>query len=659
MTHPPVTQACPNCQRVHDVSVFVSGQKLTCQCGIRFEVQRRDVSNPKVRLSQLQTKHTPTVNERSHPSPRTDEENSGLELTLTPSPKSAGATVAADVAAPPVPDVPGYELIVLLGRGGMGEVWKAKQLSLGRLVALKFLPSKFSGDAEFVARFEKEASALASLSHPQVVQIIDKGQVGQTYFFAMELINGISLREMLQNRSLSLKDALRIGAQIARGIDYAHEQNVIHRDLKPDNVLVDPRGHVKIADFGLAGMKGNEKNIALTATSVAMGTVNYMAPEQRRDAKHVDHRADLYSLGVMLYEMLTQELPIGRFRMPAELIAGLDPSVDALIGQLLENEPDARPKRAMDAALVLEAAVMHTASPTPFFDKKSNSKLSPAPSLVQPAHSGWKVAAVVFGALLATSVAVKMWPVGASQTLDGLPRGPAWYEDTEDELFSNLTVTDDGTQFDFSPSIPDAGEEFNVHSGYWTFDNGTLWAMQYGDLTDHSDSSAALIPRAYVAHRYFSADDFEAEVDMDLSPLPDEFPQIGNDAQQFGELALRIKDLQVSVFAVPKDGMRLTWRYFTPDGQEVVGGSDQEVKDMVQDEMRVPAGKFRVKLSMHRQKNGTTMIEVFVNQTRLTRKTLSGLSGRVGKVAVGCRNLSCRFDDLVVRGRPMPQPKRQ
>jgi serine/threonine protein kinase len=213
--------------------------------------------------------------------------------------------------------VPGYKLEALVGKGGMGEVHKATQLSLGRTVAVKLLSGELAKDPAFVARFEKEAAALAALSHPHIVSIVDKGRANQTYFLVMEYVDGPSLREVMRSPLLDSGSALKMGLEICRAIDYAHSRGVFHRDLKPENILFDEQagGIPKVSDFGLAGfLEGSqESKFNVTETHVAMGTAAYMAPEQRVDAKTADQRADIYSLGVILYELLVGELPLGNF----------------------------------------------------------------------------------------------------------------------------------------------------------------------------------------------------------------------------------------------------------------------------------------------------------------------------------------------------------
>lgn len=614
-----------------------------CACGIRFEVRRTDVRPPG--NTTLNAKAPKDGSSASVVGP-----NGSIEVNLASSSAALEHTITSSntvKAVPPLsrPEVPGYVLEELLGRGGMGEVWKARQVSLDRQVAVKVLPAKFANDPEFVARFEKETKALAALSHPNIVQIIDRGKAGQHYFFAMELIAGVTLRERLQGR-LTTREALKIGAQIARAIDYAHEQHIVHRDLKPENILVDARGHVKIADFGLAGMQGHESNLSLTATAVAMGTVNYMAPEQRRDAKHVDHRADLYSLGVLLYEMLTSELPLGRFKLPTQKMPGLDIRVDEVVGQLLETEPDARPKRALDVAVVLEELAPSGGSSAP-----KAATLAPNSgwaSGVQHPAGGWRVGVFVLLALFTVGLVVKLWPESKVSTV------PAWYDDSEDEFFSTVSTDHNTLTFDFDEASPDAGEEFNTHTGVWALKNGQLEAIQYGDPreADH------LVPRAYVAHRYFPSDDFEASVSVELEPLPPEFPsQEAEKTQRFAELAFRIKDLQVSVFAIPGTDMRLGWRYFTKDGEEHSGNSTRDqVDELIEDAFFVPKGEFRMSLKLQGLKNGDVNVQAFVNNKRFARKVLPGFAGQVGKLALGCRNLVCRFDDLKATGRVMDQP---
>lgn len=643
-------QTCPNCGRSHDVSVYVSGQKILCGCGIRFEVKRHDVTLNERRSKAAEAAGEPPAQPDAEPA-------AALPFdATTPSRSAQGApehevglrTQLKNAGAPP--EVPGYVLEELLGRGGMGEVWRATQLSLGRTVALKLLPERFASDPEFVRRFEKEATALAVLSHPNIVQIIDRGKAGPHYYFVMELVPGTNLREMLNGGRLPLRDALRIGAQVAKAIDAAHDQGVIHRDLKPENVLVDPRGHVKIADFGLAGIRDQQKNIALTATAVAMGTVNYMAPEQRRDAKNVDHRADLYSLGVLLYEVLTHELPLGRFKVPSHHSPGLDPRVDELVCQLLETDPTARPKRAGVAAELFEQLVFSSASGAP---ASQPPLLSTAPpGAVQVGVPAWKVGVVVLLVLLAVGLGLKLLPRGGPPAP---AHAPGWYGDTDDELFSTFDEKDGRLVLRFDSIAPDAGEELNAHSGHWTLEDGALSVVQYGEAQD-TELHPTLKPRTYVAHRYFSADSVDLEALMTVKPLPAEFPLLAPEAQRFGELAFRIKDLQVSVFAIPGVGMRLLWRYFTPDGREFVGNSAQDLKDLVEDEMAVPTGQFKVRLKLERLKGGDVSAEAFVNGARFARKSLPGLAGQVGKVAFGCRNAACTFDDVAASGKATPRP---
>jgi len=326
MSHLERQQSCPNCFRRHDVSLYVSGQKIVCICGIRFEVVHTEM---KVGLDK------PAL--------------SNLKAFSPPS------TVDTRVAPLVPPNVPGYVLKELIGCGGMGEVWRAQQISLKRQVAIKLLPSAFSSAPEFVGRFEKEASALARLSHPHIVQVIDKGVAEDRYYIVMEYMSGQSLREKVSSGRLSFQEAIQLMSVISRAVDYMHTQSVIHRDLKPENILLDAMGNIKVADFGLAGIQGGAEEFALTATAVAMGSVNYMAPEQRKDAKHVDHRADIYALGVIFYEMLTGELPVGRFKMPSETDCRFPRGLDGIVLGMLQADPNARPSRASWIADELEA----------------------------------------------------------------------------------------------------------------------------------------------------------------------------------------------------------------------------------------------------------------------------------------------------------------
>ncbi len=253
----------------------------------------------------------------------------------------------AQAEPPPTPAelaplFPQYEVVELIGRGGMGAVYKARQRGLDRMAAIKILPTEASSDPAFAERFTREARALARLSHAGIVNIYDSGQSGGLYYFVMEYVDGANLRQLIRARSASPTEALGIVAQVCEALQYAHEEGVVHRDIKPENILVDKRGRVKIADFGLAKLLGVQVgDVTLTNTHQAMGTPHYMAPEQWETPLGVDHRADLYALGVVFYELLTGELPLGRFALPSQK-AAVDIKVDEVVLKTLAKEPALR-----------------------------------------------------------------------------------------------------------------------------------------------------------------------------------------------------------------------------------------------------------------------------------------------------------------------------
>jgi predicted Ser/Thr protein kinase len=278
-------------------------------------------------------------------------------------------TTIARVRAGDTSLVPGYRLEELIARGGMGEVYRGIQLSLGRPVAIKLLPEQLAKEEAFVARFEKEAAALASLSHPNIVSIVDKGHAASIYYLVMEYVDGPSLREVATSKALEPPDLLRVLLAVARAIDYAHGRGIIHRDLKPENVIFDDQaGSIpKVSDFGLASFMNGEAagKFAMTDTNVAMGTVAYMAPEQGADARKVDGRADVYSMGVMLYELLVGDLPRGQFDPPSTRRPGVPREVDAIVARCLKPNPEDRYASMAELVAALEPLVPPTSTTGP------------------------------------------------------------------------------------------------------------------------------------------------------------------------------------------------------------------------------------------------------------------------------------------------------
>ena len=241
---------------------------------------------------------------------------------------------------------PELEIVELLGAGGMGAVYKARQKGLDRFVALKILPEEFGHDVKFALRFTREARTLARLNHPNIVSVFEFGNVEDIYYFLMEFVDGSTLRDVVRAGQLDPEHALAIVPKLCDALQYAHDQAVVHRDIKPENILMAKDGAVKIADFGLSRIIANENQAtvaqtALTQANQVLGTPRYMAPEQLEGSHRVDHRADIYSLGVVFYEMLTGELLIGRFEAPSQKVQ-IDVRLDEVVLRTLEKEPQRR-----------------------------------------------------------------------------------------------------------------------------------------------------------------------------------------------------------------------------------------------------------------------------------------------------------------------------
>jgi tRNA A-37 threonylcarbamoyl transferase component Bud32 len=261
--------------------------------------------------------------------------------TNAEAPQSKGALT------PTVPEVaahfPELEILELIGVGGMGVVFKARQPKLDRLVALKILSRELAGDPAFAERFDREARVLARLNHPNIVTVFDCGMAGPFAYLMMEFVDGVNLRQAMQTGRFKPAEALALVQDVCGALKFAHEKDILHRDIKPENILIDSRGHVKIADFGIAKLVGDNEhdNVTLTQEGALLGSPRYMAPEQFHSPGDVDQRADIYSLGVVLYELLTGELPMGRFAPPSKKSA-VDARIDEIVMRTLERERELR-----------------------------------------------------------------------------------------------------------------------------------------------------------------------------------------------------------------------------------------------------------------------------------------------------------------------------
>jgi serine/threonine protein kinase len=272
---------------------------------------------------------------------------------------------------------PQWEILELIGKGGMGAVYKARQKQLDRIVALKILPPDISSDPAFAERFTREARALAKLNHPNIVTLYEFGETGGQFYFLMEFVDGVNLRQLLNNSRLSPREALAIVPQICDALQFAHDHGIVHRDIKPENILLDRRGRVKVADFGLAKIIGAETadtpapgqpavagSTVLTDAGKVMGTPPYMSPEQKENPGDVDHRADIYALGVVFYQMLTGELPGKKIEPPSRKVQ-LDVRLDEIVLRALEKKPEMRFQQASVLKTEVETLTAEPQKPNP------------------------------------------------------------------------------------------------------------------------------------------------------------------------------------------------------------------------------------------------------------------------------------------------------
>jgi len=289
--------------------------------------------------------------------------------------------------------LPQYEIVKMLGRGGMGAVYMGRQTALDRPVAIKILSAQLEeSDMGFTERFKNEARAMGKLNHPAVVAVYEFGQhEGGLLYIVMEYVDGTDVARMIaKSGRLHTEHAMAITAHVCDALSYAHERGIIHRDIKPANIMVGYDGAVKVADFGLAKVSVGGQTLGLTQSGMAMGTMHYMAPEALMLGTSVDHRADIYAVGVMLYQMLTGKLPQGMFKLPSLLVPGLDPRYDAIVRKALMEDREVRYQNIRDMRAELDSILTQPVMKVEPAASAADAKAAALPTGARPQRPGGK-----------------------------------------------------------------------------------------------------------------------------------------------------------------------------------------------------------------------------------------------------------------------------
>ena len=335
-----------------------------------------------------------------------------------------------------------HEVLSALGKGGMGEVWRARDSKLGREVAIKTLPAEFASDGDRLARFEREARLLASLNHPNIASIYGLEEFAGTRFIVLELIEGETLADVVRRKPVPVEDALKLAIQIAAAVEAAHEKGVVHRDLKPSNIKITPEGKVKVLDFGLAkALQTHEQDVsnsptlsmAGTAHGIILGTAAYMSPEQARGMA-IDGRTDVWAFGCVLYEMLTGRQAF-RGDMVSDILASvlardpdltpfdtrLHPRLKEILQRCLEKDPKRRWQAIGDVRIDLERLLA------------TGEVLAPATTgVLSPKAKLWMVLPWVAAAVFAAASAA--WVLKPAATRDPRPIGRFEYATAGDTI---------------------------------------------------------------------------------------------------------------------------------------------------------------------------------------------------------------------------------
>ncbi len=335
--------------------------------------------------------------------------------------KTMADTLHGDEAlpGPPSPEeiadkFPQFEIVECLGRGGMGVVYKARQKSLDRWVAIKVLAPERVHDERFAEHFEREAKTLAKMSQPNIVTVFDHGETEGLFYIVMEYVDGVNLRDLLREGKIEPEQALAIVPPICEALEYAHDHGVVHRDIKPENILIDREGRVKIADFGIAALIGADADHS--------GTPPYMAPEQQAAGGTIDRRADIYALGAVLYEMLTGERPDKDLVAPSKRVE-IDVRLDEIVLRALEKEPARRYQTAGEFRTVVETM----AAKTPMEEPPSSREVRPPAAAPVQAASFSRTAIV--GACWAPLFFIALVPMFiVSSVTAGQSQGPEWWQ---------------------------------------------------------------------------------------------------------------------------------------------------------------------------------------------------------------------------------------
>jgi Tol biopolymer transport system component/predicted Ser/Thr protein kinase len=392
-----------------------------------------------------------------------------------------------------------YEVLSLIGTGGMGEVYLARDLRLGRRIALKLLPAEFTRQPGTIHRFEREARAASALNHPNIITIYDTGLDHDAHFIATEYIEGRTLRELISSGARTLPEILEIGVQIAGALSAAHAAGIVHRDIKPENVMLRSDGLVKLLDFGLAkpiqsetttgGLGGFSSIGVLSDPKILMGTIAYLSPEQARGEK-VDHRTDLFSLGVVLYEMTTGVRPFagGSAGQSLDLLltdqaidldnAGVPPALRPILGRSLEKDRQARYQSAEDIRLDLKRLLEENAEQ----EKKGAGRLKALLAIGSIFLLGGIVALVLLNLRESRTAAFQVGPVKRITEKPGWEVFPSLSPDGQEVVYSSraagswdiylqkigdseaINLTPGGRHVDLAPAFSPDGKQIAFHS---------------------------------------------------------------------------------------------------------------------------------------------------------------------------------------------------